>query len=282
MRKHETRNSVAGGPATRHARPRDGRRGVWAVLCRRQVYSIPAFGAKKVVKYPLPLSPLSQRGVTVLGDTGGSGGVSDLLSLRPSLRGIPSRQTIIGYRIASHKHRLSNVETVLGRSSLRASARPVTPSSTRPVRSKEAGVDVLSLDWLESLEQLLVRLPRQDRPLLAERVPHLNQGEIMHVLQRGVCCAGMRQDACVVLALLTSAYAFPCCSHLLGRVFVRVAEQAEVLLRLCEGVEKSLRSKRVLGWRVLADAAQREQRRTEHSHDRALYVSQSPLNTLAA
>ena len=122
MRKHETRNSVAGGPATRHARPRDGRRGVWAVLCRRQVYSIPAFGAKKVVKYPLPLSPLSQRGVTVLGDTGGSGGVSDLLSLRPSLRGIPSRQTIIGYRIASHKHRLSNVETVLGRSSLRASA----------------------------------------------------------------------------------------------------------------------------------------------------------------
>ena len=217
-----------------------------------------------------------------MGDTGGSGGVSDLLSLRPSLRGIPSRQTIIGYRIASHKHRLSNVETVLGRSSLRASARPVTPSSTRPVRSKEAGVDVLSLDWLESLEQLLVRLPRQDRPLLAERVPHLNQGEIMHVLQRGVCCAGMRQDACVVLALLTSAYAFPCCSHLLGRVFVRVAEQAEVLLRLCEGVEKSLRSKRVLGWRVLADAAQREQRRTEHSHDRALYVSQSPLNTLAA
>ena len=115
---------------------------------------------------------------------------------------------IIGYRIASHKHRLSNVETVLGRSSLRASA--ATPSSTRPVRSKEAGVDVLSLDWLESLEQLLVRLPRQDRPLLAERVPHLNQGEIMHVLQRDVCCAVLRQDACAVLALLTSAYACPC------------------------------------------------------------------------
>ena len=108
---------------------------------------------------------------------------------------------IIGYRIASHKHRLSNVETVLGRSSLRASA--ATPSSTRPVRSKEAGVDVLSLDGLESLEQLLVRLPRQDRPLLAERVPHLNQGEIMHTLQHDVCCAGMRQDACAVLALLS-------------------------------------------------------------------------------
>ena len=150
------------------------------------------------------------------------------------------------------------------------------------MRSKEAGVDVLSLDWLESLEQILVRLPRQDRPLLAERVPHLNQGEIMHTLQRDVRCAGMRQDACAVLALQTSAYTCPCRQHLLGRVFVRVAEQAEVLLRLCEGVEKSLRAKRVLGWRVLADAVQWEQRRTEHSHDRALYVGQSPLNTHAA
>ena len=114
---------------------------------------------------------------------------------------------IIGYRIASHKHRLSNVETVLGRSSLRASA--ATPSSTRPVRSKEAGVDVLSLDWLESLEQLLVRLPRQDRPLLAERVPHLNQGEIMRALARCVLCrhaARRLRGACAT----EFAYACPC------------------------------------------------------------------------
>ena len=40
----------------------------------------------------------------------------------------------------------------------------------------------------KSLEQLLVRLPRQDRPLLAERVPHLNQGEIMRALARCVLC----------------------------------------------------------------------------------------------